>query len=87
MTSPLILASLLLWGGKPTVTLASSQAAVESPLRDEMKELAEASRAPGISISIDPYALTSDVEYEPPVVLPGILLPDDGGEESHHAGS
>jgi hypothetical protein len=42
---------------------------------------------PTISISIEPAALAPYAEAESPVVFPGYLLPDDGGEEPAHAGS
>ncbi len=42
---------------------------------------------PTVSISIEPAALAPYAEAESPVVFPGYLLPDDGGEESAHAGS
>jgi hypothetical protein len=42
---------------------------------------------PTISISIEPAALVPYAGAESPVVFPGYLLPDDGGEEPAHAGS
>jgi hypothetical protein len=42
---------------------------------------------PTISISIEPAALAPYAEAESPVVFPGYLLPDDGGEGPAHAGS
>jgi hypothetical protein len=42
---------------------------------------------PTISISIEPAALAPYAEADSPVVFPGYLLPDDGGEEPAHAGS
>ncbi len=60
----------------------------EAEARDcDAKDLAAASRPPTISLSIEPSALTPIVEVESPVVLPGYLLPDDGCEDTHHAGS
>lgn len=87
MASPLLLASLLLWGGRPTVSMASARTP-EAEARDcDAKDLAAASRPPTISLSIEPSGLTPIVEVESPVVLPGYLLPDDGCEDTHHAGS
>jgi len=87
MASPLLLASLMLWGGRPTVTMASARPPREVSPNCDAKDLAAASRPPAISLSIEPYALTPYVEVEPPVVLPGYLLPDDGCEDTDHAGS
>lgn len=87
MASPLLLASLMLWGGRPTVSMASARPQLEVSLDCEPKDLAATTRPPVISISIEPYALTPYVEAESPVVLPGYLLPDDGCEDTHHAGS
>lgn len=87
MASPLLLASLMLWGGRPTVSMASARPQVAEDRDCDAKDLAAASRPPAISISIEPYALTPYVEVESPVVLPGYLLPDDGCEDTHHAGS
>ncbi|WP_154673637.1 hypothetical protein [Singulisphaera acidiphila] len=87
MASPLLLASLLLWGGRPTVSMASARPPVVEARDCDAKDLAASSRPPAISISIEPYALTPYEEVESPVVLPGYLLPDDGCEDTHHAGS
>jgi hypothetical protein len=46
-----------------------------------------AAAPPAISISIEPAALAPYAEAESPVVFPGYLLPDDGGEVPAHAGS
>jgi hypothetical protein len=44
-------------------------------------------QSPAITISIDPTVFATPAEGEQPVVFPGYLLPDDGPEESAHAGS
>jgi len=87
MASPLLLASLLLWGGRPTVTMASARPERTESLDLGAKDLAAVSRPPAVSLSIEPHALTPSGEVDCPVVLPGYLLPDDGCEESDHAGS
>jgi hypothetical protein len=44
-------------------------------------------RPPAVSIFLEPSGLSPYVDVNPPVVLPGYLLPDDGSEEPAHAGS
>jgi hypothetical protein len=39
-----------------------------------------------VSLSIEPTGLMPSVTPEPPVVLPGYVLPDDGVEEPSYAG-
>jgi hypothetical protein len=43
-------------------------------------------RPPTISLSIEAPGVRIHAEPKSPVVFPGYLLPDDGGEESAHAG-
>jgi hypothetical protein len=49
---------------------------------------AAADGPPAVSISIEPVlaGAPAELESEPPVVLPGYLLPADGAEEAAHAG-
>src|SRR5215217_8145860 len=84
MASPFVLASLLIWGGRPNVLLASSRPEVDAACVDGP---GTSVRPPAISISIEPSAGVPFAEYEPPVVLPGYLLPDDNCEDTAHAGS
>ena len=86
MTAPLILASLLLWGGRPAVSMAATRPVGDCVSDDGRADLA-AARPPAISISIESATLSPCSEAEPPVVLPGYLLPDDHCEEPAHAGS
>jgi hypothetical protein len=85
MTSPLVLASLLLWAGGPTATMASAPSSQGSFRESAAPSAVEP--PPVVSITIEPPVLTPYAEAEPPVVLPGYLLPDDGCEEPVHAGS
>src|SRR5262245_25568665 len=82
MAGPLLLASLLLWGGRPNISMASARPSIDAACVEDSV------RTPPVSLTIDPSALTPfAADIEPPVVLPGYLLPDDGCEESAHAGS
>ncbi len=76
---PLALAALLLWGGRPAESSTPDRGAIAA-------DRPTAPRPPAISISIDPTALAPYAEVEPPVVLPGYLLPVDNAEEAAHAG-
>ena len=74
-TAPLAVAALLLSGSPSTNG---------TPV-DSSHSLAI--RRPTISLSIEqPAGLLPAIHPEPPVVLPGYLLPDDGTEEASHAG-
>lgn len=74
--APLALAVLLLAGAPEASGSASSLA------RSAVTRI----RPPVISLSIEPPAIVPSARVELPVVLPGYLLPDDGAEESSHAG-
>lgn len=87
MASPLVLVSLLLWGGHPTISMASARPSREGACDALTGEVDGLLRPPVVSITIEPSTLAPYAEAEPPVVLPGYLLPDDGGEEPLHAGS
>jgi hypothetical protein len=71
---PLVLAAALLHGAP--VSRGAGLSGASAP----------AVRPPSVSISIEQSALGPRVEPEPPVVLPGYLLPADGPEEAAHAG-
>lgn len=87
MASPLVLASVLLWAGRPTVSMASARSSTVSPAGSLADGPDAVARPPVVSLTIEPATLTPYAESEPPVVLPGYLLPDDGGEEPVNAGS
>jgi hypothetical protein len=72
--APFVLASVLLSGTPRSAghSVASAHTSV--------------SRRPTISLSIEPPALSPVFHPEPPVVLPGYVLPDDGTEEASHEG-
>jgi hypothetical protein len=82
---PLALASASLLGGRQAAVFGAVRAAARGG--SVGSDLARALAPPAISITIEPAGLSAPAEPEPPVVFPGYLLPDDGPEESAHAGS
>lgn len=81
---PTIIALLTLWGARPVAGNPAEPAAVGSPTRPGF---AAAVSEPTISLSIEPIGLAPASEPQTPVILPGYILPDDGPEETCHAGS
>jgi len=82
--APLVVVALMLSGGHPRA-LALDRHRFGHEARGA--EFAKGMCRPVISISIEPAALPSCSEAEPPIVFPGYLLPADGSEEPAHAGS
>jgi hypothetical protein len=75
-TGPLTLAAVLLAGSGE---LPGAPAGAP-------RSVSAAARRPSISLSIEPSSLSPVAQPEPPVVLPGYVLPDDPVEEPSHAG-
>jgi hypothetical protein len=83
MVSPMV----LLFTGLPAVRHALWTTSMHAASRfdDDRRE-----GPPVISISVEPIGTLPQAGTNgelPPVILPGYLLPDDGSEESAHAGS
>jgi len=74
------LAALLLRGG------AGASTSGVAPRADHPQVAAASVRPPAVSLTVEGAPGASPVEPATPVILPGYLLPDDGVEESTHAG-
>jgi hypothetical protein len=85
MLVPLGMSGLFFAHRRPAPVTEVSAASAQS-----RRASADGLRVPGppdISLSVEQSTLTPYAEADAPVVLPGYLLPDDGGEEPSHAGS
>jgi hypothetical protein len=79
LIAPLTFAGILLASPRG---LAMASRAESTPDR----QARPTSRPPAISLMIEAPPLGFRTDAEPPVVLPGYVLPDDGAEEPFHAG-
>lgn len=81
-TLPLVVAAGV-WSVHSTARRAGAAEIARSSRADD----ARASAHPQVWLSIEPIGASLDAEPEPPVMLPGYILPDDRREEFRHEGS
>lgn len=75
MIAPLVFAGILLSSPRGSANASQTRTTPE-----------RISRPPAISLMIEAPPSGFRTDAEPPVVLPGYVLPDDGAEEPSHAG-